>query len=41
MKNRDYTDYINDILNSIEEAIEFTGSMTLMNFPGTKRQLMR
>lgn len=37
MKNRDYTDYINDILNSIEEAIEFTGSMTFDEFSQDKK----
>lgn len=37
MKNRDYTDYINDILNSIEEAIEFTGSMTFDEFSRDKK----
>ena len=32
MKNRDYTDYLNDILNSINETAEFTVGMTFDEF---------
>ena len=28
MKNTDFTDYINDIINSIEEVNEFTAGMS-------------
>jgi uncharacterized protein with HEPN domain len=37
MKNRDYTDYINDILNSIEEVAEFTNGMSLEDFLKDKK----
>ncbi len=37
MKKRDYTDYISDILSSIEEAIEFTESMTFDEFSRDKK----
>ncbi len=32
MKKRDYTDYINDILSSIEEVKAFQNGMTIDNF---------
>lgn len=32
MKNLDFTDYINDILNSIEEVNEFTADMSYDDF---------
>ncbi len=37
MKKRDYTDYVTDILSSIEEAIEFTGGMTFDEFSRDKK----
>lgn len=40
MKHRDYTDYLNDILDSIRDAIEFKNQCLLMNFSLTKRQVM-
>ena len=39
MKHRDYTDYINDILASIQEAIEFTGGMTFDEFSRDKKTI--
>ena len=37
MKKRDYTDYINDILTSIEEVKDFTNGMTIDNFLKDKK----
>ncbi len=39
MKNRDYTDYVNDILNSIEEVAEFTDGMSLEEFLKDKKTI--
>ena len=39
MKKHDYTDYINDILNSIEESMEFTGGMTFDEFSLDKKTI--
>jgi len=39
MKHRDYTDYLNDILASINETIEFTGDMTFDEFSSDKKTI--
>ena len=39
MTKRDYTDYLNDILDSIKEAIEFTGDMTFDEFSTDKKTI--
>ncbi len=39
MKNRDYTDYLNDILNSINETSEFTLGMTFDEFLKDKKTI--
>ena len=39
MKNRDYTDYLNDILNSINETSEFTFGMTFDEFLKDKKTI--
>lgn len=39
MKNLDYTDYLNDILNSINETAEFTVGMTFDEFSKDKKTI--
>ncbi len=39
MKNRDFTDYINDILDSIKEVTEFTAGMSFDDFCRDKKTI--
>lgn len=39
MTDRDHSDYLNDILASIHEAIEFTSEMTFEEFSGDRKTI--